>query len=83
VLEGACADLGGAELPYAPIVAVLRTLARETKRDRLAELAGRGRDELALLLPELATSAGTQPAEDPLAREPPFRFPRLRDRGFR
>jgi ATP/maltotriose-dependent transcriptional regulator MalT len=68
VLEGACLDLGGAELPYAPIVAVLRTLARETDRETLAELAGSGSDELALLLPELPARGGSGEPADPLAQ---------------
>src|SRR4051794_13509471 len=32
-LAGACVDVGGSELPYAPLVAALRTLARETEPD--------------------------------------------------
>jgi ATP/maltotriose-dependent transcriptional regulator MalT len=49
-LIGECLDLAEAELPYAPIVAALRPLARE--RDPvLDELSGAERAELAQLLP--------------------------------
>lgn len=49
-LIGECLDLAEAELPYAPIVAALRPLARE--RDPvLDELTGAERAELARLLP--------------------------------
>ena len=52
VLSGDCVDLGGGELPYAPIVAVLRSLARD--RDPvLDEIPEFVRTELATLLPEL------------------------------
>ena len=67
-LEGACLDLGGAELPYAPIVAALRMLARETDRERLAELAGSGSDELARLVPELPSRGPSSEPADPLAQ---------------
>jgi DNA-binding CsgD family transcriptional regulator/tetratricopeptide (TPR) repeat protein len=56
VLSGDCVELGEGELPYAPIVTALRSLAR--RRDPiLAELPPAVRTELATLLPELADSA--------------------------
>ncbi|HUA03685.1 MAG TPA: AAA family ATPase [Solirubrobacteraceae bacterium] len=52
VLSGDCVDLGGGELPYAPIVAVLRSLSRE--RDPvLQQIPDFVRAELATLLPAL------------------------------
>ena len=54
---GDCVELGEEELPYAPIVSVLRSLAREGDAV-LDELLAATRAELAALLPEL----GAQPA---------------------
>jgi len=56
VEAGDCVELGTEELPYAPIVAVLRSLAREDDAV-LGELAPAARAELATLLPELGTGA--------------------------
>ena len=56
VAIGECVELGDEELPYAPIVSVLRTLARD--RDPvLDELPPAARAELAALLPELGGEA--------------------------
>jgi DNA-binding CsgD family transcriptional regulator/tetratricopeptide (TPR) repeat protein len=67
VLIGGCVDLGEAELPYAPLVAALRALARERDADALAELAGPDSAALARLHPELGT--GVVAGEpDPLAQ---------------
>lgn len=63
VLPGQCVDLGPLATPYAPITAVLRALAAETGMEELMDLAGPGRDALALLLPE----AGTPDAGSPNA----------------
>jgi len=49
---GDCVELGGDELPYAPIVAVLRSLAREDD-PVLGELSASARGQLGTLLPEL------------------------------
>src|SRR4051794_14700608 len=49
-LIGECLDLADAELPYAPIVAALRPLARE-RHPVLDDLSGPERAELARLLP--------------------------------
>ena len=52
-LCGECVELGEGELPYAPLVAALRPLARD--RDPvLDELPDLARQELATLVPELA-----------------------------
>jgi DNA-binding CsgD family transcriptional regulator/tetratricopeptide (TPR) repeat protein len=64
VLSGDCVDLGNGELPYAPLVAVLRSLARE--RDPVLEqIPGFVSAELATLLPELGDGgrAGGQSAD--------------------
>src|SRR6185503_13937830 len=49
---GECVELGDEELPYAPIVSVLRSLARDHD-PVLDELPPAARAELAALLPEL------------------------------
>jgi ATP/maltotriose-dependent transcriptional regulator MalT len=56
VLSGDCVELGEGELPYAPIVTVLRALAR-ARDPILSELPPAVRVELATLLPELADTA--------------------------
>src|SRR5215207_3884264 len=56
VAIGECVELGDEELPYAPLVSVLRSLARD--RDPvLDELPPAARAELAALLPELGGEA--------------------------
>ncbi len=56
VLTGDCVELGEGELPYGPLVAALRPLAREGD-DGLTGLPGPARAELATLLPELGPAA--------------------------
>jgi len=63
VITGDCVELGEGELPYAPIVGALRELQRDLGPERLSELAGQGRGELARLLPETGEPAAT--ASDP------------------
>jgi DNA-binding CsgD family transcriptional regulator/tetratricopeptide (TPR) repeat protein len=55
VLAGGCVSLAEGELPYAPVRSALRALARELEAEHLDELLGGARDELARLVPELAT----------------------------
>jgi len=65
VLSGDCVDLGAGELPYAPVVAVLRSLARD--RDPVLEQVPEFvRAELATLLPELGdeASVSARPADE-------------------
>ncbi len=57
VLEGACLEVAGDTLPYAPFVEMLRTLVRETPTELLPALLGPGRAELTRIVPELATRA--------------------------
>jgi len=59
ILSGDCVELGEGELPYAPVVAALRYLARE-QDPVLGELPLAVRAELATLMPELGASAGTR-----------------------
>ena len=54
VLTGQCVELGGEGLPLAPLVDALRTLARTTPPDLLAEVLGPAAPALSRLLPELA-----------------------------
>jgi DNA-binding CsgD family transcriptional regulator/tetratricopeptide (TPR) repeat protein len=68
VLEGACLEMGGDALPYAPFVEILRALVRQTPEGRLPAVLGTGRAELTRLLPELATRAGELPPERELDR---------------
>jgi len=58
VLWGDCLELGDGELPYAPIIAALRPLARAD--DPVLHELGGGRAELARLLPELGVPADLQ-----------------------
>src|SRR5919197_491387 len=62
VLSGDCVELGEGELPYAPVVAALRALAR-THDPILDELPPAVRTELATLLPELADTAPPNPGD--------------------
>jgi DNA-binding CsgD family transcriptional regulator len=59
VLTGGCLQLGGDGLPFTPFVTVLRDLVRELGADAVtAMVPGRGRPELARLLPELGEPDG-------------------------
>ena len=60
VAIGECVELGDEELPYAPIVSVLRSLARDDD-PVLDELPPAARAELAALLPELGGEARAEP----------------------
>jgi DNA-binding CsgD family transcriptional regulator len=53
VLIGGCLQLGETGLPYAPFVGALRPLLRTLPPERLSEVIGPGRGELARLLPDL------------------------------
>lgn len=68
VLAGGCVDMGGSELPYAPLLGALRTLVRETEPEVLEKLVGAGGGELGRLLPELQTNGASSEAVDPLAQ---------------
>ena len=57
VLTGQCIELGAEGLPLAPLVDALRTLARTTPADDLADLLGPAGPGLARLLPELVPGA--------------------------
>jgi DNA-binding CsgD family transcriptional regulator len=52
-LVGACVELGGPGLPFAPLTEALRTLAIGRSPDELNELLGTARAELARFLPDL------------------------------
>ena len=68
ILVGACVDVGGSELPYAPLLGVLRSLVRETDADQLEELVGAGGGELGRLVPELQGAGARIEVVDPLAQ---------------
>jgi predicted ATPase/DNA-binding NarL/FixJ family response regulator len=52
-LKGACLEIGGSAMPFAPLVDVLRSLAETMPRADLEEIAGPALSELARLVPEL------------------------------
>ena len=60
VLTGQCIELGAEGLPLAPLVDVLRALARETPADELMEVLGSAAPGLARLLPELGPGSAVQ-----------------------
>ncbi len=62
VLTGRCVELGAEGLPLAPLVDVLRTLARSMSPGELAAVLGFAGPGLARLLPELAHDTMTGPA---------------------
>lgn len=57
ILTGACLEMVGDALPYAPFVEIFRAVVRDTPPERLPALLGPGRAELNRLLPELAARA--------------------------
>ena len=61
VLLGQCLDLGGAQIPYAPLVTALRPIARSAEPGSLPDGA---RNALAELLPELGGTAPGARSED-------------------
>jgi DNA-binding CsgD family transcriptional regulator len=76
VAIGECVELGEEELPYAPIVSVLRSLARDG--DAVLESLPPGvRAELATLLPELGGGAWPAAPEPLRANETTLGQPRL------
>lgn len=76
VAIGECVELGEEELPYAPIVSVLRSLARDG--DAVLETLPPGvRAELATLLPELGGGAWAAGPEPLRANETTLGQPRL------
>ncbi|MFL5867693.1 MAG: AAA family ATPase, partial [Thermoleophilaceae bacterium] len=72
VVGGDCVALAEGELPYAPITAALRGLARDVDEDALVELFGPARHELARLVPQLGTPGspvrGESVTGEPLAQ---------------
>jgi predicted ATPase len=68
VLLGQCLELGGAQIPYAPLLAALRPLARGMDADAAEELRAGARNALADLLPELG-GVGMRADEEPSARQ--------------
>jgi DNA-binding CsgD family transcriptional regulator len=61
VAIGHCLELGPDGPPFAPFASVLRGLAADLGMERLADLAGPGRVDLAGLVPELGSPATSDP----------------------
>lgn len=68
VLLGQCLELGGAQIPYAPLLAALRPLARGLADDEAEALPVAARNALADVLPELG-GTGSRSDEEPTARQ--------------
>jgi predicted ATPase len=68
VLLGQCLELGGAQIPYAPLTAALRPLVRGLTDADAESLPAGTRNALAELLPELG-GTGTRADEEPRARQ--------------
>ncbi|MDQ2673819.1 MAG: AAA family ATPase, partial [Chloroflexota bacterium] len=66
-LAGHCLQLGDTGLPYAPFVAALRPLVRTLSPERLDEVLGPGRAELAYLLPDLGQTTLPRDASETTA----------------
>jgi predicted ATPase len=64
VLTGACVELGGEGLPFAPLVDAIRDLTRTLSADELDAALGPARASLARLLPELDPAAASGPGVD-------------------
>ena len=56
VLVGNCLELTTGDLPLGPVATILRDLIRTVGQDRVATVLGEARDELARLVPALASS---------------------------
>ena len=65
VFVGDCLDLVGGGLPFGPVAAILRDIARTTGPERLGQVLGPARLEFARLVPELGF-----PSDAPLAGRP-------------
>ena len=65
ILVGECLDIGSAGLPYLPIAAALRGLARAVAPDTLEDLLGPARGDLAAIVPELAADGPASQVADP------------------
>ena len=61
MVVGQCVELGPDGPPFAPFMIVLRALVADLGVDRVGQLAGPGRQDLAVLLPELGTSTLDEP----------------------
>jgi tetratricopeptide (TPR) repeat protein len=68
VLSGQCVELGAEGLPLAPLIDVLRAMARAFRGDALAEVLGPAAASLARLLPELAPDAPSGPPSEELQK---------------
>jgi hypothetical protein len=64
VLVGRCVELGGEGLPLAPLMDMLRAVARSTPPEDLDKCLGAARLPLARLLPELDPAAGAGDLQD-------------------
>src|SRR5689334_6601085 len=61
VLVGGCVQLDGGGIPFAPLVDMLRTLARDAPADELEAALGTARGVIGRLVPELDEGSGGTP----------------------
>jgi DNA-binding CsgD family transcriptional regulator len=69
VLSGACLPAGSGAIPYAPFVEALRELTRSVEPGLLAALLGPARNEIARLLPDVASRTPDEPTRHEFDRE--------------
>lgn len=69
VLSGACLPAGSGAIPYAPFVEALRELTRSVEPGLMAALLGPARNEIARLLPEVASRTHDAPTTSEFDRE--------------
>jgi DNA-binding CsgD family transcriptional regulator/tetratricopeptide (TPR) repeat protein len=74
LLIGGCVDVGGDELPYAPLIGALRNLTSALGAQTVGQLAGAASLDLQRLVPEIAAGTGLERPDsqgalaDPLAQ---------------
>ena len=64
VLVGSCVELDGGGIPFAPLVDMFRTLARNSSADQLDALLGPARGQIGRLVPELHDGSTDGPTGD-------------------
>jgi DNA-binding CsgD family transcriptional regulator len=81
VLSGACLDLSGSPIPFAPIAEALRGWLRGRDADEVDGLLGAGRKDIARLLPDLGDDRFTAGSQGRMFEAILGFFTRLGERG--